>query len=245
MQSNVPAAALAYVPPRGPSLQKRLAPLDGLAPDALRIHEIYASLQGEGTHVGLPCTLVRLTACHLRCTYCDTAHAFGRGEQMTLDEVVGRTLALHPKLVLITGGEPLLQPAALPLMRRLCDAGRTVLLETSGALPIDDVDPRVRRIVDFKAPSSGECAANCWENVAQLRPHDEVKFVLGDRADYAWACGVVAEHRLTERCSVLFGPVFGRLQPKDLAAWMLQDALDVRMQVQLHKFIWDPAARGV
>lgn len=230
---------------RGPSLSKRLLPLVDLAPTQLQIHEIYASIQGEGTHVGLPCTLVRLTACHLRCSYCDTPHAFARGKRMQQDEVLQAVMALSPKLVLITGGEPLLQPAVLPLMQTLCDAGYEVLLETSGSLPIDAVYPRVVRIVDFKTPSSGEVAANAWDNVAHLRSHDEVKFVIGSEADYAWSKQMLYEHKLAERCHVLFGPVFDTIAVHDLVAWMMRDALPVRLQVQLHKYIWHPQTQGV
>ena len=231
--------------PRGPSRKLRLAPLQNLTAEALRVHEVYVSVQGEGSHVGLPCTFVRLTGCPLRCSYCDTPHAFREGEVRRLTDVVEEVRQKGPRLVLVTGGEPLAQPGALPLMRALCDAGLQVLLETSGALPIDDVDPRVVRIVDFKTPSSGELNSNLWSNVAQLQHSDEVKFVVGDRADYVWARDQMARHALATRCQVLFGPVWQKLDPAQLVAWMLEDALDARLQVQLHKYIWDPAARGV
>jgi 7-carboxy-7-deazaguanine synthase len=229
----------------GSSFDERLRPLDGLPPGALLIHEIFASIQGESSFAGLPCVFVRTTACNLRCKYCDTAHAFVRGERMTVDAVVGRVTALGPRLVALTGGEPLLQPAAFDLMTRLCDAGFDVLLETSGSLDIREVDPRVVRVVDFKAPSSGEVASNRLDIIDALAARDEVKVVVGDRADYEWARGLIHDHELARRCSVLVGPVYGAIEPRDLAAWILEDGLPVRLQIQLHKTIWDPAARGV
>ncbi len=209
------------------------------------VHEIYRSLQGESTFAGLPCGFVRLTACHLRCVYCDTPHAFNHGTLMPLDEVVDRALGLGDDLVEITGGEPLLQAEVHPLMSRLADAGRTVLLETSGAVDIAPVDPRVHIILDLKTPASGELAANFWGNIPLLRSKDEVKFVLCDRTDFEWAVAQVREHALTDRCPVLFSPAFGQVNPTDLAAWTLESRLPVRVQIQLHKILWDPAARGV
>jgi 7-carboxy-7-deazaguanine synthase len=223
----------------------RLKPLEGKPAGSLIVHEIYRSLQGESTFAGLPCAFVRLTACHLRCGYCDTPHAFGQGETLALDEVVARALALGDRLVEVTGGEPLLQPEVFPLMSRLADAGRTVLLETSGALDIGPVDPRVHVILDLKTPGSGEVEANLWENLARLKPSDEVKFVLCDRADFDWAVAQVRAHALTERCPVLFSAAYGQLSPTDLAAWVLESRLPIRLQVQLHKILWDPSARGV
>lgn len=230
---------------RGPSRRLRLAPVAGLDCARLRVHEVYVSVQGEGSHVGLPCTFVRLTGCPLRCRYCDTPHAFREGTVRSLTEVLDEVCAQAPRLVLVTGGEPLAQPAARPLMQALCDAGLEVLLETSGALPIENVDPRVVRIVDLKTPSSGEVAQNLWANVQHLRRTDEVKFVVGDRADYVWAREQLQRHGLPTRCQVLFGPVWGALPPAQLVAWMLEDRLEARLQVQLHKYIWDPAQRGV
>lgn len=224
---------------------QRLRPLAGKPPGTLVVHEIYRSLQGESTFAGLPCTFVRLTACHLRCGYCDTPHAFTQGETLALDEVVARALALGDELVEITGGEPLLQPEVHPLMTRLADAGRTVLLETSGAVDMAPVDSRVRVILDLKTPGSGEVAANHWPNLERLKPTDEVKFVLCGREDFDWAAAQVREHRLTERCPVLFSAAFGRVSPTELAAWVLESRLEVRLQVQLHKILWDPSARGV
>jgi len=224
---------------------QRLRPLAGKATGTLVIHEIYRSLQGESTFAGLPCVFVRLTACHLRCVYCDTPHAFNQGEAMSVDVVVARALALGDDLVEITGGEPLLQREVHPLMSRLADAGKTVLLETSGALDTSAVDPRVRVILDLKTPGSGEAEANVWSNIEHLKPGDEVKFVVCDRADFDWAVNVVREHRLTERCPVLFSAAFGQVNPTDLAAWILESRLPVRLQPQQHKILWDPNARGV
>ncbi len=229
----------------GQSLAHRLRPLARKPVGTLVIHEIYRSLQGESTFAGLPCVFIRLTACHLRCVYCDTPHAFHQGETMSLDDVVAQALALGDALVEITGGEPLLQDEVYPLMTRLADLGKTVLLETSGAMVTSRVDPRVHVILDLKTPGSGEVDANVWSNLDRLKPADELKFVLCDRADFDWAVGVVREHRLTERCPVLFSAAFGRLSSTDLAAWILESRLPVRLQLQQHKIIWDPSARRV
>ena len=226
-------------------LAHRLRPLSGKPAGSLVIHEIYRSLQGESTFVGLPCVFIRLTACHLRCRYCDTRHAFHEGEMLTLDEVVDRSLGLGDSLVEITGGEPLLQPETLPLMTRLADAGRTVLLETSGALDIGPVDPRVRVILDLKTPGSGEVGANLWSNLDRLKPTDEVKVVVCDRDDFDWAVQHVRAHRLLDRCPILFGVSFGQVNPTDLAAWVLETRLPIRLQIQQHKILWRPDARGV
>jgi len=227
------------------TLQRRLRPLAGKPSGSLMVHEIYRSLQGESTFVGLPCVFIRLTACHLRCGYCDTPHAFMEGKLATIDEVVERALAMKDQLVELTGGEPLLQPEVLPLMTRLADAGRTVLLETSGGLPISAVDRRVHVILDLKTPGSGEVEANCWENMALLKPTDEVKVVLCDRADFDWAVEQVKTYRITERCPVLFSACFGKVNPTELAAWILDTHLPIRLQLQQHKILWDPKARGV
>jgi 7-carboxy-7-deazaguanine synthase len=226
-------------------LEKRLAPLSQLRQGELLIHEVYASIQGESSYAGLPCVFVRTTTCNLRCRYCDTPHAFFEGIPMALADVTARVESFALPLVEITGGEPLLQPAVLPLMTLLCDRGHTVLLETSGALDVRPVDPRVIRIMDLKAPWSGEEASNLEANVSALGSRDEVKLVLADRADYEWAKAKMTTLRLAERCRVLMGPVFGRLDPQELATWVLADRLPVRMQLQLHKYIWDPEARGV
>ncbi|HWE39781.1 MAG TPA: radical SAM protein [Isosphaeraceae bacterium] len=223
----------------------RLRPLAGKPAGTLLVHEIYRSLQGESTFAGLPCVFVRLTACHLRCGYCDTAHAFRQGEAMALDEVVAAALAPGGDLVEVTGGEPLLQPEVYPLMSRLADAGWTVLLETSGAIDTSQVDPRVHIILDVKTPGSGEAAANHWPNLERLRPTDEVKFVVCDRADFDWAVDVVRSRGLAGRCPLLVGPAFGRVEPAELASWVLGSGLPLRLQVQLHKLLWGPDARGV
>lgn len=214
--------------------------------DTLVVHEIYASIQGESTFAGLPCAFVRLTGCNLRCAWCDTPQAFTGGARMGREEVLAKTLAFGTPLVELTGGEPLLQPGAIPLLRELCDAGRTVLLETSGERDVSAVDARVHRIVDLKAPGSGEHARNRWGNLPLLGRRDEVKFVLADRRDYEWMRGVVREHRLGERVgAVLASCVFGSLAPKDLVAWVLEDGLEVRVQLQMHKYIWGRDAQGV
>jgi 7-carboxy-7-deazaguanine synthase len=211
----------------------------------LVVHEVYASIQGESSHAGWPCTFVRLAACHLRCTWCDTPHAFGEGVRRSVDDVVADAHGRGIARIEVTGGEPLLQPGVHPLMARLCDLGHTVLLETSGALDIGRVDPRVVRIVDLKCPGSGEEARNRWENVELLGPRDEVKFVLADRADYEWARAAIERHGLAGRCTVMLSVAHGLLAPADVVRWMLEDGLDARFQLQLHKVIWDPNARGV
>lgn len=212
----------------------------------LKVNEIYQSIQGESTWAGWRCVFVRLTACDLRCTYCDTEYAFYEGKKRPVEEVLAEVLASEIPLVEITGGEPLLQKNVLPLMTALCDAGRTVLIETSGAHDISKIDPRVHRIMDLKTPSSGECARNLWSNIAHLEKRDEVKFVIGSREDYEWSRAQVAEHALAERCGcVLFSPIFGKIEPSDIVEWIIADALPVRFQLQMHKFIWEPRARGV
>ena len=212
----------------------------------LTVNEIFLSIQGESTWAGLRCVFVRLTACDLRCTYCDTAYAFSEGKRRPLAEVLAEALAYDCPLIEVTGGEPLLQPASLNLMSALCDAGRTVLLETSGAHDISKVDARVHRIMDLKTPDSGECARNLWSNIDHLTQRDEVKFVIGSREDYEWAREQVCKWSLSQRVNaVLFSPVFGRIEPVQIVNWTLEDKLDVRFQLQLHKSIWDPKQRGV
>jgi 7-carboxy-7-deazaguanine synthase len=233
---------LALVPPVPPH---RLAPLNGKPAGTLLVHEIYRSLQGESTFAGLPCVFIRLTACHLRCRYCDTPRAFTQGEPLALDAVFDRAMALGDDLVEITGGEPLLQPEVHPLMSRLADAGKLVLLETSGGVDTSPVDPRVRIILDVKTPGSGEVAANVWSNLDRLRRHDEVKFVVCDRADFDWAADIVRRYRLSERCPVLLSASYGQVNPTELAAWILESRLAVRLQLQQHKILWDPTACGV
>ena len=207
----------------------------------LRITEIFASLQGESTRVGLPTVFVRLTGCPLRCSWCDTAYAFSGGETRTLDDILAEVAGHGLRHVCVTGGEPLAQKGCLALLAALCDAGHDVSLETSGALDIAGVDPRVSRIVDLKAPGSGELARNRWENLVLLRARDELKFVLADATDYDWARRQIAEHRLAERCTVLLSPVAGALDPADLAGWIVRDRLPVRFQLQLHKILWNDA----
>jgi 7-carboxy-7-deazaguanine synthase len=212
----------------------------------LTINEIFHSIQGESTHVGRPCVFVRLTACDLRCSWCDTPYAFHEGRKMTVDQVLADVDAFGCPVVEITGGEPLLQPDVYPLMRHLLDRGHTVMLETGGHRSIAQVPPEVIRIVDVKCPGSGEVDKNDWTNLDLLKAADEVKFVLKDRTDYEFAREVVSRHALTGRCAaVLFSPVHGVLPPKDLAAWILEDRLPVRLQLQAHKYIWGPDTRGV
>jgi 7-carboxy-7-deazaguanine synthase len=209
------------------------------------VHEIYRSLQGESTFAGLPCVFVRLTACNLRCTYCDTPHAFHQGHTISLDEVVDRVLGYRDQLIEITGGEPLLQPEVFPLLTRLADAGRMVLLETSGALDIAPVDPRVRVVLDIKTPGSGEDHANYWANVDRLKPTDELKFVVCNRADFDWALAQIEDRRLVGRCPILMSAVYGRVDPAELASWILDSNRPLRLQLQLHKLLWGPETRGV
>jgi 7-carboxy-7-deazaguanine synthase len=219
-----------------------------VAPKAktLTIHEIYHSIQGESTFAGRPCVFVRTTFCDLRCTYCDTAHAFYEGTKMTLSEIVERVRAFECPLVEVTGGEPLLQKNTLPLMTDLCDAGLTVLLETGGAHDISKVDPRVHRIMDLKTPDSGECHRNLYSNLDHLTSRDEVKFVIGSRGDYEWSRGKLNEYRIHERCgTVLFSTIFSRIEPVKVVEWLLEDKLPVRFQLQMHKYIWPPTQRGV
>ncbi|MBK6401478.1 MAG: 7-carboxy-7-deazaguanine synthase QueE [Rhodocyclaceae bacterium] len=204
----------------------------------LRVSEIFHSIQGESTRAGLPTTFIRLTGCPLRCDWCDTEHAFTGGTSMTVAGIVARVDAIGCPTVCVTGGEPLTQKTCLILLGSLCDAGYSVSLETSGALDIADVDPRVARIVDLKAPDSGESAKNLWSNLDHLAGHDELKFVLASEADYDWAKSVVATRRPERRCPVLFSPVPGRLDPAALAEWILRDRLPVRFQLQLHKILW-------
>lgn len=204
----------------------------------LKIYEIFHSLQGESSRVGLPTVFVRLTGCPLRCGYCDTEYAFQGGQNMSLDDILARVAEYGARYVTVTGGEPLAQKQCVPLLTKLCDAGYSVSLETSGAMDTSKVDSRVSVILDLKTPGSGEMQKNMWSNVDRLKPTDEVKFVLCDRADYDWAKQVLAERGIADKCSVLFSPVFHQLNPTDLADWMLADKLPVRMQVQLHKILW-------
>jgi 7-carboxy-7-deazaguanine synthase len=212
----------------------------------LTINEIFHSIQGESTHTGRPCVFVRLTACDLRCSWCDTPYAFTEGRKMSLEDVVSQVDAYGCPLVEITGGEPLLQREVYPLMERLLENGRTVMIETGGHISIEQVPAPVIKIVDVKCPASLESHRNHWPNLERLAPHDEVKFVIKDRIDYEFAREIVARHSLTGRvAAVLFSPVHGVLDAKTLAAWILEDRLEVRLQLQAHKFIWGPDVRGV
>ena len=214
--------------------------------DTLVVHEIYASVQGESTFAGLPCTFVRLTGCNLRCVWCDTPQAFYGGQRLRRAEVLARALAPGTPLVELTGGEPLLQPGAIPLLAELCDAGRTVLVETSGEADVSRVDPRVHKIMDLKAPGSGEVHRNRWSNLEHLTARDEIKFVLADRADYEWMRAAIRDRGLEALGTTLLAScVFGQLAPRDLVAWVLEDGLRVRVQVQMHKVIWGAEAQGV
>ena len=207
----------------------------------LRITEIFHSIQGEADAVGWPTVFVRLTGCPLRCSWCDTTYSFTGGDKRSLDEVLATVAGYQARHVCVTGGEPLAQKACLPLLAALCDAGFEVSLETSGAMDVAEVDPRVRKVMDLKCPGSGEMARNRWENLAHLRPHDQLKFVIADRSDYEWARDQTRAHALATRCQVLFSPVADVLPPGQLADWILADRLPVRLQLQLHKVLWGNA----
>lgn len=212
----------------------------------LTINEIFYSIQGESTYAGRPCVFVRLTACDLRCSWCDTPYSFHEGRKQSIEEVLATVDGYDCPLVEVTGGEPLLQEEVYPLMRTLLDRGRTVLLETGGHRSTERVPDEVVTILDVKCPGSGEAHRNDWTNLARLRPHDEVKFVIKDRADYDFARDVIRRHALEGRASaILFSPVHGVLDPKQLSEWVLADRLPVRVQLQVHKYIWDPNTRGV
>ncbi|MSO35697.1 MAG: radical SAM protein [Acidobacteria bacterium] len=212
----------------------------------LTINEIFHSIQGESTHAGRPCVFVRLTACDLRCRWCDTPYAFHEGRKMSVDEVVADVEARGCPVVEVTGGEPLLQADVYPLMQRLLDAGKTVLVETGGHRSIAQVPAGVVRIMDVKCPGSGESERNDWSNLALLTPTDEVKFVIADRADYEFAKDITQRENLSQRvAAVLFSPVHGELEAKQLAEWVIADRLEVRVQLQMHKYIWTPETRGV
>jgi 7-carboxy-7-deazaguanine synthase len=206
--------------------------------ERLKLTEIFLSLQGEARDAGWPTVFVRLTGCPLRCQYCDTEYAFFGGQWWDIDAILAEVAKHGARHVCVTGGEPLAQKRCIALLRRLCDAGYIVSLETSGAIDIGEVDPRVSRVVDIKTPGSGEVARNRWDNLPLLAPHDQVKFVICSRADYEWARDVLVEHRLHERCDVLFSPSYAQVRPRELADWIVEDHLPVRFQMQLHKALW-------
>jgi 7-carboxy-7-deazaguanine synthase len=211
----------------------------------LTVNEVFFSIQGEGTRAGLPCVFVRLTGCPLRCVYCDTTYAFHEGVRREEADVIAEVETFPCRLLLLTGGEPLAQPAAFPFVTRLLDRGWQVVIETSGHVPTDALDPRAVVILDVKTPASGELPRMHWDNLGRLRPTDEAKFVIADRADYEWSRALVRDRALAGRCTVLFSPVHGALDPGEMARWVLQDGLPVRVQVQLHKYLWPGAERGV
>jgi 7-carboxy-7-deazaguanine synthase len=217
-----------------------------MASQRLQITELFASIQGESTHAGRPCAFVRLTGCNLRCRWCDTEYAFYGGRRMAVAEVVDEVARMGAELVEITGGEPLLQEGVYPLIDELIASGHTVMIETSGAVNVGRLDPRVIKIMDLKCPGSGESERNLWSNLELLTARDEIKFVVADRADYEWARDVIRERRLADRVNaVLLSPAFAALEPAKLAAWMLEDRVPARLQLQLHKHIWPPDTRGV
>ena len=211
----------------------------------LTINEIFHSIQGESSYMGMPCVFVRLTSCNLRCVWCDTEYAFYEGEKMPLDEIVNEVEKYNCKLVEVTGGEPLAQEGVHELMSLLCDSGYEVLLETSGSLNIAGVDLRVRKIVDIKCPGSGMVKHNLWENIEYLKPADEVKFVVANREDFDWSIDVIRQYQLEARCPILMSPVFADVVPIELAQWILESKLNIRFQLQMHKYIWEPETRGV
>ncbi|HMK43201.1 MAG TPA: radical SAM protein [Dissulfurispiraceae bacterium] len=211
----------------------------------LRVCEIFASMQGESTHAGRPCVFLRLSGCNLRCSYCDTSYAYQEGNDRSLDDIARTIASFGIPLVELTGGEPLLQAETPLLAQRLCDNGFEVLLETNGSFDISNLDPRIHVVMDIKTPSSGTAAHTHWMNIGFLKKDDEVKFVLEGRPDYEWARRVTLEQALASKCTVLYSPVFGRLLPSDLASWILEDRLPVRLNLQIHKYIWPPDMRGV
>jgi len=211
----------------------------------LKINEIYYSIQGESSKAGLPCVFVRLTYCNLRCTYCDTEYAFYDGKDLSIDEIIEKINKFDCKLVEITGGEPLVQKESLELMKVLCDKGFTVMLETGGSLSIKEIDPRVKIIMDLKCPSSGMLKKNLDSNLDYLKSTDEVKFVIGSKEDYIWTKDILEKYDIASKCEVLFSVVFRKLEPVKLVEWILEDKLNVRFQLQMHKFIWEPTAKGV
>ncbi|MFZ0869395.1 MAG: 7-carboxy-7-deazaguanine synthase QueE [Rhodanobacter sp.] len=210
--------------------------------ERLRITEIFHSIQGEADAIGWRTVFVRLTGCPLRCVWCDTEYSFYGGDWHAIDDILAQVASYGAKHVCVTGGEPLAQKRCLILLKKLCDAGHEVSLETSGALDVSAVDPRVRKVMDLKAPDSGESQRNLWSNLDHLLAHDQIKIVIASRADYEWACAMLTEHALAQHCMVLFSPVHGSVQPRELAEWIIADKLPVRFQMQLHKLLWNDAA---
>jgi len=211
----------------------------------VKINEIFFSIQGESSYAGLPCAFVRLTGCNLRCTYCDTRHAYEEGEERTIEQVIEAAEGFPTGLIEITGGEPLLQEETLSLVAALAERTRKVLIETNGSVSLRGIDARATAIMDIKCPGSGMSGRMLWDNLDRLRSHDEIKFVLTDRADYDWATGIIRKHRLLERHIVHMSPAYGIMEPRRLASWILEDGLGVRLQLQLHKYIWPGVERGV
>lgn len=226
----------------GTDARVETAPPAASGADRLRITEIFHSLQGEADAIGWRTVFIRLTGCPLRCVWCDTEYSFHGGQWHAIDAILAEVATYNVGHVCVTGGEPLAQKRCLGLLQKLCDVGYEVSLETSGALDISAVDPRVRKVMDLKAPGSGESGRNLWSNLAYLHSRDQIKIVIASRADYDWACAALTEHALAERCMVLFSPVHGAVAPRELAEWIIGDKLPVRFQLQLHKLLWDDAA---
>ena len=245
LESTRSASSVIEVDKFPPLWQRRLRPILDRPPGTLMIHEIYRSLQGEGTHAGLPCLFVRLTGCHLRCGYCDSPHAFTQGTPWKIEDVITQVLLHADPLVQVTGGEPLLQDEVYPLMAALADAGKTILLETSGCIDAAKVDPRVRIIYDVKTPASGEHEANHWPNFERLKPGDEVKFIVCDHQDFQWSLKIIDQFDLTSQVPVLISPSYGQIDLEQLAQWVLDSRRQLRLQIQLHKILWGAARRGV
>jgi len=215
------------------------------SPEILKINEIFYSIQGESTYAGRPCVFIRLTYCNLRCNYCDTQYAFFEGKDRSLDDILEAVKSYNCNLVEITGGEPLIQKNVHILMSRLCNSGYEVLIETAGHMDISNIDKRVKKIMDIKCPSSGESEKILWENIDHLSEYDEVKFVIGNRKDFDWASQVLQKYQMDKKCTILFSPVFGKINYTELAGWILKEKLPVQMQLQIHKFIWPTGMRGV
>ena len=213
--------------------------------NTLRINEIFYSIQGESTYAGMPCVFVRLTHCNLRCSFCDTEYAFYEGDYNSYEEILSEIKKYKCSIVEITGGEPLVQKNVLPFMTMLCDKEYEVLIETGGHMDISIIDSRVKRIMDIKCPGSGESEKNYWENLNYITESDQIKFVISDREDYEWAKGIIEKFKIIQKCPVLMSPNFKKLDNKKLAEWILADQLDVRFQLQMHKYIWPPDRRGV